>query len=87
MDTTLTDTRPATTLSPGDVVMVRSGGPTMTVTAIIADLASCIWFAEDEEVFRFEELPTVALIPVDFDADEDADEDDDATATVAAAED
>lgn len=76
MDTTLGDTIPATTLSPGDVVILRSGGPTMTVTSILADLASCVWFAEDEEAFRFEELPTVALVAVGFDDGDDEIEDD-----------
>ncbi|TBW34766.1 DUF2158 domain-containing protein [Siculibacillus lacustris] len=71
MTDTTTDTIPATTFSPGDVVMVKSGGPAMTVTAIIADLATLVWFAEEEEVFRIEELPSVALIAVDFDEDDD----------------
>lgn len=61
----------------GDVVMLKSGGPMLTVASIIGDLASCVWFSDEEDAYRFEELPTVALIAVEFDEDEDEEEEED----------
>jgi len=32
----------------GDVVMLKSGGPSMTVSAIQEDIVRCAWFKDDE---------------------------------------
>ena len=74
---------PATTLSAGDVVLLKSGGPMLTVASILGDLASCVWFSDEEDAYRFEELPTAVLVAVAFDEDED---DDDETPSEVAAE-
>ncbi len=57
--------------APGDVVMLKSGGATLTVVAVEAKVATCLWFAKDNEAFREEKIPLVALQLVDFADDED----------------
>ncbi|MBV5263392.1 DUF2158 domain-containing protein [Pinisolibacter aquiterrae] len=64
---------PVTTLSAGDVVVLKSGGPMLTVASILGDLASCVWFCEEEQAYRFEDLPAAVLIAVAFEDDEDED--------------
>lgn len=61
---------PAPTLSAGDVVILKSGGPMLTVASILGDLASCVWFSDEEDAYRFEDLPTAVLIAVDFEEDD-----------------
>lgn len=61
---------PVTTLSAGDVVVLKSGGPMLTVASILGDLASCVWFSDEEDAYRFEDLPTAVLIAVDFEEDD-----------------
>ncbi len=56
---------PTLPFSPGDVVVVKSGGPLLTVASLIGDLASCVWFSEDEDAYRFEELPIAVLTAVE----------------------
>lgn len=75
---------PATTLSAGDVVCLKSGGPMLTVSSILGDLASCVWFSDEEDAYRFEDLPTAVLIAVDFEED-DEDEAEEATSREEAA--
>lgn len=65
---------PAVAFAAGDVVMLKSGGPMLTVASIIGDLASCVWFSDEEDAYRFEELPTAVLIAVEFDEDEAEDD-------------
>ena len=36
----------------GDVVMLRSGGPALTVTGIDGETVRCLWYADEAEVFR-----------------------------------
>ncbi len=69
-------TPPAPGLAPGDVVILKSGGATLTVTAISGTEATCVWFAKEAETFRTEKLPLVALTLLDFADDEDDDFDD-----------
>lgn len=64
---------PATPFAAGDVVTLRSGGPTMTVSAVLGDLATCVWFSDEEDVFRFDDLPVAVLIAVEFEEDEATD--------------
>ncbi|NLH81340.1 MAG: DUF2158 domain-containing protein [Phyllobacteriaceae bacterium] len=63
---------PSLPISTGDVVVVKSGGPLLTVASLAGDLASCVWFSAEEDAYRFEELPITVLAAV---ATEDDDED------------
>lgn len=68
---------PAPGLAPGDVVILKSGGATLTITAIASSNATCVWYAKENEAFRTETLPLVALSLVDFADDEDEFDDED----------
>lgn len=63
--------------APGDVVMLKSGGATLTVTDVTAKIATCVWYAKEDEEFREQKLPVVALQLVDFADDEDDEFDED----------
>jgi uncharacterized protein YodC (DUF2158 family) len=58
---------------PGDVVVLKSGGLAMTVSAVDEDSVECLWLGEEGELFR-ESIPTVALIAASDAAEEDAEE-------------
>jgi uncharacterized protein YodC (DUF2158 family) len=63
---------------PGDVVMLKSGGPSMTVVSAAEDEITCLWFGDEGELFR-EAIPAIALESV-FSAigdDEEEEEDED----------
>jgi len=67
------------TLKPGDVVLLKSGGPSMTVVSVDEGEIGCVWIGDGGELFR-ETLPHVALL-VESDLkkggdDDDEDEDD-----------
>ena len=58
---------------PGDVVMLKSGGHSMTVVAIEAEEIDCLWVGDDGQMFR-QSIPSVALAAVeslDLDDSED----------------
>jgi uncharacterized protein YodC (DUF2158 family) len=59
---------------PGDVVMLKSGGPSMTVASVAEDEITCLWFGEEGELFR-EAIPAIALQSI-FSAIGDEDEED-----------
>lgn len=63
---------------PGDVVLLRSGGPSMTVVAVDEDEVKCVWIGEGGELFR-ESLPPVVLdlVETEFEEDDENGEDDD----------
>jgi uncharacterized protein YodC (DUF2158 family) len=72
---------------PGDVVMLKSGGHSMTVVSVGDKDVDCLWVSDDGELFR-QSIPTVALTAVEIfggeetehaeeEADEEDDEDDD----------
>ncbi|MCV9960360.1 DUF2158 domain-containing protein [Pararhizobium sp. BT-229] len=57
----------------GDVVQLKSGGPEMTVSAVLGLEISCVWFVKNQ---RFDEdFPAVVLknmfadLPLSFGAD------------------
>jgi uncharacterized protein YodC (DUF2158 family) len=65
--------------SPGDVVILKSGGPALTVLTADEDDAKCLYFSEELGEFKEVRIPIFAL--EDFESDEqesDEDEDDDA---------
>lgn len=69
---------PETEFEPGDVVMLRSGGPAMTVVEVSDALVSCLWIAEPDEQIRSAQIPAVALAMIERDEDiEEDDEDED----------
>jgi len=45
----------------GDIVMLKSGSPPMTVTQVMGDAAEVVWF---ETEVRAAKLPMNVLIPV-----------------------
>ncbi|HEY0330940.1 MAG TPA: DUF2158 domain-containing protein [Rhodopseudomonas sp.] len=72
-------------LSPGDVVMLKSGGHPLTVAEVKDDAVACVWMGEEGDLFR-ETLPLAVLqraemlaIEDDGDDDEPSDENDDET--------
>jgi uncharacterized protein YodC (DUF2158 family) len=63
--------------TPGDVVVLKSGGQPMTVISADDSSVECLWLGEEGDLFR-EKIPPVALLAIDMDDDgEESDEDDD----------
>lgn len=55
----------------GDVVMLKSGGPALTVSAVGSEGVTVVWYADSEDNFR-----TTLLVPetlVLFDDEDDLD--------------
>ncbi len=61
-----TSTDPAE-LAAGDLVVLRSGGPVLTIANVAGGHAHCIWFTADDALQRAE-IPLSCLDPAD-DAD------------------
>jgi|UniRef100_Q07T33 uncharacterized protein YodC (DUF2158 family) len=61
--------------SPGDVVMLKSGGNAMTVVEVNDKVASCVWMGEEGDLFR-ETLPLAVLEIVELSEDDDEDDED-----------
>ena len=59
----------------GDVVMLKSGGPMMTVKSIEGEELLCVFFAEETEQFREERFAHPLLVAVDMDEEDEEDED------------
>ena len=62
-------------IKPGDVVLLKSGGPLMTVVSVDEDEIGCVWIGDDGEPFR-ETFPPVAVDLAESDREKDDDEDD-----------
>lgn len=60
----------------GAIVVLKSGGPPLTVAEIVADGVRCIWFAQPDDKLRSAVIPASCLEPMD-DAFADEDEEDD----------
>jgi uncharacterized protein YodC (DUF2158 family) len=60
--------------SPGDVVMLKSGGNAMTVVEVNDKVASCVWMGEEGDLFR-ETLPLAVLEIVELSENDDEEED------------
>ncbi len=66
---------------PGDVVMLKSGGHSMTVVAIEEEDIDCLWVGDDGQMFR-QTIPAVALTVVesiDIDDTDETEEEDEET--------
>lgn len=61
--------------SAGSIVVLKSGGPAMTVVAVNEDDIECVWIGEEGDLFR-QAIPAVALEAVEVEEDEDEDEED-----------
>jgi uncharacterized protein YodC (DUF2158 family) len=63
--------------APGDIVMLKSGGQSMTVVSVSEDEVHCLWIGDEGELYR-ETIPAVALESLHSDNDDgDDDEEDD----------
>jgi uncharacterized protein YodC (DUF2158 family) len=55
---------------PGDVVMLKSGGHSMTVVTVEEEDIDCLWVGDDGQMFR-QSIPAIALTIVEgIDLDE-----------------
>jgi len=66
-------------VKPGDIVMLKSGGPALTVADVDDETAECVWLGDDGDLFR-EKLPLVVLesaVLVTGDESENGDEQED----------
>jgi len=75
-----------TTFEPGSTVVLRSGGPGLTVLGRMGDRVQCVFFSEEIGDFRETSLPAIALMAADYaegggeEEEEDADESADGSA-------
>jgi uncharacterized protein YodC (DUF2158 family) len=69
-------------LSPGDVVMLKSGGHPLTVAEVNQTSAVCMWMGDEGDLFR-ETLPLVVLEVLEVDDSDDEEEDEDEADKVA----
>jgi uncharacterized protein YodC (DUF2158 family) len=60
---------------PGEVVMLKSGGQSMTVASVSDDDVTCLWTGASGQLFR-EIIPAVALESVSSLLDDDEDDED-----------
>lgn len=63
----------------GDVVMLKSGGHSMTVVTVEEEDVDCLWVGDDGQMFR-QSIPSVALTVVeslDIDEVDEAEENED----------
>jgi uncharacterized protein YodC (DUF2158 family) len=73
----------AVTFEPGDVVTLKSGGPTMTVIGVKEDGVQCMWYAEASDEVKTAVVPAIcvekatAFVYEDEDEDEENDYDED----------
>lgn len=63
------------TFPAGSIVVLKSGGPAMTVVAANAEGVECIWMSDVGELSR-DVIPAIALEAVEVGDDEDDEEDD-----------
>lgn len=62
--------------SKGDVVIVKSGGPALTVVDVDDDEVKCLYFAEELGEFKKTTLPAFVLESYEEDEDDEEDEED-----------
>ncbi|RDV02349.1 DUF2158 domain-containing protein [Undibacter mobilis] len=59
----------------GSIVVLKSGGPAMTVVAATEEGVECMWMSDVGELSR-DVIPTIALEQVEVGDDEDEEDDD-----------
>ena len=57
-------------LKPGDVVMLKSGGHSMTVVEVKNDTVGCVWMGGEGDLFR-ETLPLAVLELIEHEEEEE----------------
>jgi uncharacterized protein YodC (DUF2158 family) len=68
----------AVTFEPGDVVTLKSGGPTMTVIGVKEDGVQCMWYAEASDEVKTAVVPAICVEKATafvYEDEEDDDED------------
>ena len=50
--------------APGDTVILKSGGPGMTVTEVSEGICKCTWF-DEKKTLHTEDFHSVVLMPFD----------------------
>jgi uncharacterized protein YodC (DUF2158 family) len=65
---------PVMAFEPGEIVMLKSGGQSMTVVSVEGDDVTCLWTGTSGQLFR-EAIPAIALESVSSLLDDDDDED------------
>jgi uncharacterized protein YodC (DUF2158 family) len=63
-------------LKPGDVVILKSGGHSMTVAEVKDGSIACVWMGGEGDLFR-ETLSTAVLELVEIEDDDEEDEEED----------
>ncbi len=63
--------------SKGDVVIVKSGGPALTVVDVDDDEVKCLYFAEELGEFKKTTLPAFVLESYEEDEEEDEEDEED----------
>jgi uncharacterized protein YodC (DUF2158 family) len=63
-------------LTPGDVVMLKSGGHPLTVAEVNQTSVVCLWMGEEGDLFR-ETLPLAVLEIVELNVADDEEDDED----------
>ena len=61
-------------LKPGDVVILKSGGHSMTVAEVKDGAIACVWMGGEGDLFR-ETLSLAVLEPAEIEDDEEEEED------------
>ena len=69
-------------LKPGDVVVLKSGGHSMTVTEVKDDAVACVWMGGEGDLFR-ETLSPAVLEQVEVEDLDDEEEEDEEEEEVA----
>jgi uncharacterized protein YodC (DUF2158 family) len=67
----------AVTFEPGDVVTLKSGGPTMTVIGVKEDGVQCMWYADASDEVKTAVVPAICVEKATAFVFEDEDEDED----------
>lgn len=52
-------------LEVGNVVQLKSGGPSSTVSRVVGDLVEVVWFDERDERYKTYEFPDYVLVKIE----------------------
>jgi uncharacterized protein YodC (DUF2158 family) len=48
-------------MNAGDVVVLKSGSPELTIMYLFEDSARCVWYSENEDKFKVENFPLYVI--------------------------